>query len=251
MKRQFQQDMKSVQRQFQGKLEHEIESARAQFQVVVDKFIQDHQTEVAQLQQQHQDEIAILKGDVPASAPAPKADSKASDSSSESLPSVTTDTSFEAPPATIPQETKRPSVKPVEASPPPDPFLATIQMMGQSKKVAAIGQLEQQAKRAETEGKVAIAIALGQIAAANSQSPALQKAIPALTKLSQDIKPVVRQAALEALGNIPSAKAVPVVKRALRDPDAKVVKAANQAMEKLKPFRKTTQIPQKRSSYFS
>ena len=170
----------------------------------------------------------------------------------DDLAKATPDVSFDAPPSTLPEtvEDERTQAE-VNLPPEPNPFLATIEMLGRSKRVSAIGQLSKQVTQADEEGRQAIALAFGQIISANPQSPTVQRAIPSLTKLSQDMKPSVRQAAIEALGNIPSAKVVPTVKRALRDPDAKVLKAANQAMEKLKPFAKSNQTQQAVSPYFS
>ena len=272
LKKKFQTDMKSIQQQFQKKLEGEVESARGQFQVVVDKFINDHKAEIEQLKQTHRQEIDVLTASmngasVNATIPQTSIHSPTQDNTDESIHSIQKlgthklqegfanaipDMSFNAPPSAIPDSVE--SVRsPTEVVPPPDlnPFMATIEMLGRSKRVSAIDQLSKQVAQADTEGRQAIAQALAHIVAANSQSPVLQRAIPPLTKLSQDVKPSVRQVAIEALGNIPSAKAVPVVKRALRDPDAKVIKIANQAMEKLKPFAKSNQPQRSVSPYFS
>lgn len=258
LKQKFQADMKAIQQQFQKKLESEVESARSQFQVVVDKFINDHKTEIDQLKQDHRQEMeqlaAQMNGSIPASSDAPElaGEPSALNDDPEShleevqseLASAAPEVAFEAPPATVPDVHEdgtedTPSTVAGAISPTPDPFLSTIEMLGRSKRVSAIGQLSKQVAQANPEGRQAIAVAFSQILAANPQSPAVQKAIAPLSKLSQDRKPTVRQAAIEALGHIPSSKAVPIVKRALRDPDAKVLKVANQAMEKLRPFAKS------------
>lgn len=255
LKQKFQADMKAIQQQFQQKLESEVESARSQFQVVVDKFINDHKTEIDQLKQEHRQEMEQLlaqrNGSVPESSGVPELAEAPSDLNNSpethlqqdvqsGLASAAPEISFEAPPSTVPDVAEdKISAVPVSLSPEPDPFLSTIEMLGRSKRVSAIGQLSKQVAQANPEGRQAIAVAFGKILAANPQSPAAQNAIAPLSKLSQDGKPTVRQAAIEALAHIPSSKALPIVKRALRDPDAKVLKVANQAMEKLKPFAKS------------
>lgn len=268
LKQKFRADMQAIQQQFQKKLENEVESARSQFQVVVDKFINDHKLEIEQIEQKHRLEIeqltaekqayqgnaAISLSSLASGLPTGEALAGADNGSIQSsgaqtnLPTVLTDASpvasFEPPPMPEVDE-DLPKVKAAsateESDAQPDPFLTTIRMLGRSKRVSAIGQLSKQVHQANPEGREAIAIALGHIIAANPQSPVIHRAIPSLTKLSQDMKPGVRQVAIEALGSIPSAKVVPVVKRALRDPDSKVIKAANQAMESLRPFAKVKQ----------
>ncbi|MEM9216599.1 MAG: HEAT repeat domain-containing protein [Cyanobacteria bacterium P01_F01_bin.150] len=274
LKTKFQTDMKSIQQQFQKKLENEVESARSQFQVVVDKFISDHNAEIEQLKNSHRQEIDALTTSV---SNASANDVNMNDTSKQAtitngiqrntgtqigsdhtqigsdqklnpqelqadFASAASDIAFEAPTSSIPETDSISSSTEVASSPEVSPFIATIRMMGRSKRVSAIAQLSKQVAQADAEGRQAIAQSLYQIVRANPQSPALQDTISPLTKLSQDLKPTVRQVAIEALGNIPSAKAVPIVKRALRDPDAKVIKAANQAMEKLKPFAKSSQV---------
>ena len=275
LKQKFKSDMMAIQKTFQKKLEDEVESARSQFQVVVDKFINDHEVEITQLKQKHRQEIEALSAPMNGAAAgaamdaamnntplAPLAsshvtvqdpadnstsldqahptDNLATDEVQKGLTNAVPQVSFDAPPSSMPNMEEKLPVS-TEIMPEPDPFIATIEMLGRSKRVSAIDQLSKQVAQAAPEGRQAIAQALGQIVSANPQSPALQRTIPPLTKLSQDSKPTVRQAAIEALGNIPSTKVVPIVKRALRDPDTKVIKAANQAMEKLKPFAKSGQ----------
>ena len=253
LKKKFQTDMKAIQNQFQKKLEGEVESARTQFQVVVDKFINDHKDELDQLNQKHRQEMEALtaQNGNPIETPiindsglaqADLQQELETDVMQAGLASATPEVSFDTPPSTIPETFEDEAIQAdVNLPPEPDPFLSTIEMLGRSKRVSAISQLSKQVAQATPEGRQAIALAFGQIVSANPQSPAVQRAIPSLTKLSQDTKSTVRQAAIEALGNIPSAKVVPIVKRALRDPDAKVLKAANQAMEALKPFAKSHQ----------
>ena len=270
-KQKFQSDMKAIQRQFQQKLENDVESARVQFQVVLDQFIADHQAgqgpaQPADAQEQNPSSTVSDSGEATHHI-------ETTSSTTSSLPTeaavhelvthhgggldavdVKTDKTFEPPAVPVIEETssfelpasviegteEMPSLSmAVNDSSSLDSVLMAINDLGQSQNVSAIGQLSQQAKTTNPNARVAIATALGQIIAANRQSPRVQQSIPVLTQLSKDTKPAVRQAAVSALGGIPSVKVVPVVKRALLDPDTKVVKAATQAMEKLKPFRKT------------
>jgi FOG: HEAT repeat len=55
--------------------------------------------------------------------------------------------------------------------------------------------------------------------------------------LSQDIDPNVRQEAIIALGNIPSHQVIPILQKALRDPQTNVVQAASLALNKFKVYR--------------
>lgn len=267
LKQKFQTDMKTIQQKFQKKLETEVESARAQFQVVVDKFINDHKVEIEQLKQQHQQEINALtvkmngSGETLTNGQTPNAPNTDQSTPPEhaletdelpvALGSPSPAEAFPVPAPSIPEPSKQARVAEADIPPEPNPFIATVEMLGRAKRVSAIGQLSKQMAQADAEGRQAIAQAFFQIIRANPQSPALQRAIPSLNKLSQDVKPAIRRKAIEALGLIPSAKAVPIVKRALRDPDSKVIKVANQAMEKLKPFSKLPQHQRFVSSSFS
>jgi HEAT repeat protein len=47
----------------------------------------------------------------------------------------------------------------------------------------------------------------------------------------------VRLAAVEALGKIKSDKVIPLLQKALRDPDSNVVKSANHALNQVKFYR--------------
>ena len=89
----------------------------------------------------------------------------------------------------------------------------------------------------------ATATAIKTIAISNSGSFAIQQVAPVLGKLSQDPDPTVRCAAVTALGQIPSYKSMPFVRRSLRDSDMRVVKAANEAIGRFRYVQRESQKP--------
>jgi HEAT repeats len=74
--------------------------------------------------------------------------------------------------------------------------------------------------------------ALGEMAALNVQ--AALKAIPQLGQLSQDADPATRLAAVQSLAQTGSVQAIPLLRRALRDPDNAIVAAASAALDRFK-----------------
>ncbi|MEL6246604.1 MAG: HEAT repeat domain-containing protein [Cyanobacteria bacterium J06627_15] len=91
----------------------------------------------------------------------------------------------------------------------------------------------------------AAAQALGTAVATNPRE--LTLALPMLGKLSKDPEVGVRLAAVQALQQIGSAKAVRLLKQSLRDPDSDVVAAASAALNRFKGHRrKTTKAKKKR-----
>ena len=82
-----------------------------------------------------------------------------------------------------------------------------------------------------------LASSLGKVGVSGSTSKEVNQAIVTLGKLCQDPDQKVRQAAVEALGNIKSVKVIPLLKLGLRDTDADVVKSASAAMDKFKGYR--------------
>ena len=60
------------------------------------------------------------------------------------------------------------------------------------------------------------------------------QAVELLGELSLDLDATVRQAAVTAIGHIPSAEAIPYLERALRDSDSDVVGAASAAIARYK-----------------
>lgn len=106
--------------------------------------------------------------------------------------------------------------------------------MGQSKQMTHLPELRRLSTFSAGEVREAVALSLGEIATAYPGSPVARQVIPLLGKLSQDPNPSVRYAAVSALGQLPSVRSVPFLRRSLRDSDTRVVKAASSAMERLK-----------------
>lgn len=118
-------------------------------------------------------------------------------------------------------------------------LIRVIFNMGKSKQMSHLPELQRLSVFASSEVREAVAIAIGKVAAAHSDAPAIRQTVPLLGKLSQDPDPVVRLAALEGLGSISSSRVVPYVRRLLRDPDMKVMGAAKTLMDRFKYYRST------------
>jgi HEAT repeats len=88
----------------------------------------------------------------------------------------------------------------------------------------------------DSQTRKSVAVSLGKLAAEQRAKPYMQKTIAVLGQLSQDSDPSVRQAATIALGETKSAKALPFLKRALRDFDSDVVKSASAAIAQFKSY---------------
>lgn len=89
-----------------------------------------------------------------------------------------------------------------------------------------------------------VAIALGQRFRGQPIRPGDQSVIATLSVLCRDSNPGVRKAAVEALGTVKSAAAIPALQRALRDTDVGVVKAASLAIAQFKHY----PVPQTKSA---
>ncbi len=104
---------------------------------------------------------------------------------------------------------------------------------GESSQTKSIGQLTRYTNHQNGDVRRLVASGLGKIAASNSMKAEIERLIPTLGKLSQDAKPEVRQAAVEALGVIKSDKVLPFLQRALNDAVGDVRKSANASIRKL------------------
>ena len=104
---------------------------------------------------------------------------------------------------------------------------------GESGQTKSIGQLTRYTNHQNGDVRRLVASGLGKIAASNSMRAEIERLIPTLGKLSQDAKPEVRQAAVEALGMIKSVMVLPFLQRALKDPVGNVRKSANASIRKL------------------
>lgn len=88
----------------------------------------------------------------------------------------------------------------------------------------------------DSQIRKSVAVSLGKLAAEKRIKSNIQQTIAVLGQLSQDSDPSVRQAAAIALGESKSAKALPFLKRALRDFDSDVVKSASAAISQFKSY---------------
>ncbi|MEW6491659.1 MAG: HEAT repeat domain-containing protein [Cyanobacteriota bacterium] len=118
--------------------------------------------------------------------------------------------------------------------------------------VTAIPTITEYANHPDSRIRELVASALGSIATSQGIKAEIQRAIPLLGKLSRDSEPLVRQAAVEALGKIKSETVIPLLSLALRDCDSDVVKAASAAINNYKLYpmsqaKKPTQTPAKSS----
>lgn len=89
-----------------------------------------------------------------------------------------------------------------------------------------------------------VALALGQIASSCPLRSETERMISTLGQLSQDSSPLVREAAMTALGSIQSDQVLPYLQRGLNDAVADVKKAASLALQQVKL---TYQSPQSAS----
>ncbi|MGF1498318.1 MAG: HEAT repeat domain-containing protein [Elainellaceae cyanobacterium] len=125
-------------------------------------------------------------------------------------------------------------------------LLSKITTLGHVARPSAIPELARHAQHASADVRARVAEALRQINATHAHAPSVQATIPPLTTLSRDSDPSVRRLAIQALGEVPSQKVLPIIRRALRDSSPQVVKAATAQMERLK-FYRAAPPPRKKS----
>lgn len=122
---------------------------------------------------------------------------------------------------------------PAETQPVLGSLSEQVQTWGKSGQVKYILPLTKYAAVRDVPVRTAVAVALGQIMTLNAAASRNEQAIATLGKLSQDPKPEVRLAAIEALGAARSPQSLPYLQRALKDPLAQVVKKASLGLKKL------------------
>jgi hypothetical protein len=108
--------------------------------------------------------------------------------------------------------------------------IASVGRTGQLHYAASIARYM---NHANSGVRAAVATALGNLAA-NRSGTRVEALIPALGKLSQDAKPEVRVAAVEALGKIRSPQVLPWLQRLQKSSDANVRRAVTVALQRLK-----------------
>ncbi|MGK7904641.1 MAG: HEAT repeat domain-containing protein [Hormoscilla sp.] len=131
------------------------------------------------------------------------------------------------------KETRSPVEEVTPTSPATEDLSQNVTAWGESGKTKSIGQLTRYTNHQNADVRRLVASGLGKIAASNSMRTEIERLIPTLGKLSQDPKPEVRQAAVEALGMIKSDKVLPFLQRALKDAVGNVRKSANASIAKL------------------
>ncbi|MFM6195256.1 MAG: HEAT repeat domain-containing protein, partial [Planktothrix sp.] len=112
-----------------------------------------------------------------------------------------------------------------------------ILAVGTSGNLAAINTLTGYLQHSNSQVRYSLATTLGKLTATHRHNREVQKMIPILTHLSQDLDPRVRQEAIIALGNIPSHQVIPILQKGLRDTQSSVVKSASLALSKFKVYR--------------
>lgn len=125
-----------------------------------------------------------------------------------------------------------------------------ITVMGNLGQVTYIPKLREYVNHPDSSIRERVASALGTIAASHNRRAEVQRVVPLLGKLSQAPEPLVRRAAVAALGNIKAETVIPFLKQSLRDSDRDVVKLASTALSKFKFYpinqgAKPTQTPAK------
>jgi hypothetical protein len=127
--------------------------------------------------------------------------------------------------------------------------------LGSANRPLAIPQLIQYAAHPDSKIRQLGASALGNIVGGKAIRAEMKLAISCLGKLSQDLDPSVRQAAVAALAKVKSAQVIPFLKRCLRDADSNVVKTASAAISQFKghaaSHKKPTKTAPKKTSRLS
>ncbi|NJK47326.1 HEAT repeat domain-containing protein [Candidatus Gracilibacteria bacterium] len=124
-------------------------------------------------------------------------------------------------------------LKPVDTQPPKQ---ASIPITIKTNEQVELFELMDAKTNPDSQIRKSVAVSLGKLVAEQRAKPHLQQTIAVLGQLSQDPDPSVRQAATIALGESKSAKALPFLKRALRDFDSDVVKSASAAIAQFKSY---------------
>ncbi|MCU0535751.1 MAG: HEAT repeat domain-containing protein [Hydrococcus sp. Prado102] len=123
--------------------------------------------------------------------------------------------------------------KPVNIQPPKQ---VSIPITVRASEQAELFELIDAKTHPDSQIRQSVAESLGKLVAEKRIKPQMQQTIAVLGQLCQDSDPKVRQAAAIALGESKSAKALPYLKRALRDFDSDVVKSASAAIAQFKNY---------------
>jgi hypothetical protein len=128
--------------------------------------------------------------------------------------------------------------QPTECQPtecqPTEPSRQSASMKRSDSIVGNAAQIITHLNNADSPTRQQIAQQLGQLATSSQPRTERQRIINSLIQLSQDSSASVRQTAIQALGTMRSPKVIPTLKRALRDVNPAVVKAASEAIAPFK-----------------
>lgn len=259
---QLRQNLEEQERAYELRLKQTVQSLQADYQ---QQLAQKTEQQTGAIQQQYEARIQELETArelaiqaIPTPATASEAASDLAATAAEVAPSITvssvTDPSFtatETPTPTIAQpisqndaSTSQPenviapdsAIVPNVAVPAQQQVLESIAPWGRIGGVGSLPVVLGYAGHADSKIRRQVAVELGQVIATYGNRVETQRCIPTLARLSQDSNASVRQAAVQSLGNVPSVKVLPYLKRALRDSNLDVVRTASTAIARFKLY---------------
>lgn len=119
----------------------------------------------------------------------------------------------------------------------PEDLAQQITAWGASGKADNVAPLLKCAYSKESNIRLLTAEALGEIAGTMGRKVSFQRAMPTLRKLLSDPSPDVRQAAAQAVSNLKSEEAIPLLNQAARDPSLKVSQVAKATLKQYRYYR--------------
>lgn len=108
------------------------------------------------------------------------------------------------------------------------------------KTAQAIPQVQTYTYDEDDRIRAGVALAYGEMIAGKALRPNLEPAFTQLENLSRDRAPLVRKAAIQALGKIRSETVIPSLTRALQDSDLEIVAIASQILQNYKTYSAST-----------
>ena len=213
------------------------------------------QSRLATLRSEYETQIQQLKAQAPGTGPAPISSPEIAPATLSAVtpdisePQVTPQTDSSATaiepaiePAQPEESTKQPS------SPPSPNTFSSSNYSGNL--MGGADQLLPQANHPDRQVRLQLAERLHQQMQQVQQPHVIPTAIwSCLTQLSRDPDPQVRRQAILACTQIRSHKILPLLRRALKDPDAEVAKLGSLAIARFRPYRPSAPGPVKRKSH--
>jgi len=108
------------------------------------------------------------------------------------------------------------------------------------KTAQAIPQVQTYTYDEDDRIRAGVALAYGEMIAGKTLSPNLEPAFAQLENLSRDRAPLVRKAAIQALGKLRSETVIPFLTPALQDSDLEIVALASQILQNYKTYSAST-----------